>query len=250
MRKKELDWETIYPLLGVKSDRKIAAMYKVSASPIRSRRIALGVPAYIRGQEWDWASIDPLLRAGVSIIDISLKFSIHGPTLYDRCRKLGIFKPKPEPPCWPKIDPLLGTLPDVKLAREFNVSETAIATRRKQLGVPACLKWKIIDWSKVDPYLGRYTDREIAEEAGVSEARVSSRRRRLGIPSFSNHLGNIERIDWKAIERHLGTMPDKKLADKFNVSSSSICRKRLDLGIKAYRPPRNWRKNTYLFKYS
>ena len=38
MRKKELDWEEIEPLLGTKSDRKIASMYKVSANPIRNRR--------------------------------------------------------------------------------------------------------------------------------------------------------------------------------------------------------------------
>ena len=247
MEKKELDWKTIDQLLGVKSDKKIAAMHNVSASPIRSRRIALGIPAYVMGQERDWASIDSLLTAGVSIKDVSLRFNIYGPTLYDRCRKLGIIRPKPEPLCWPKIDPLLGTEPDAELAREFSISEAVIAKRRKQLGVPACLRWKIIDWSKVDPYLGRYTDREIAEEAGVSEARVGSRRRRLGIPSFSNHLGSIERIDWKAIEPYLGTMPDKQLADKYNVSLSSICRKRLDMGIKAYIPPRNWRKNTHLF---
>ena len=247
MRKKELDWETIDPLLGSASDKKIAAMYKVSVSPIRSRRVALGIPAYIRGQERDWALIDPLLTSGVSIKDVTLRFNIYGPTLYDRCRKLGIIRPKPEQPCWEEIDPLLGTVPDVELGREFNISKGVIARRRKQLGVAACLKWEIIDWSGIDPYLGRHTDREIAEEAGVSEARVANRRRRLGIASFSNHLGSIERIDWKAIEPYLGSMPDRRLAEKFKVSSSSICKKRLDMGIKAYRPPWNWRKNAHLF---
>jgi DNA-binding CsgD family transcriptional regulator len=250
MRKKELDWKTIDTLLGVMSDREVATMYKVSANPIRSRRIILGIPAYIRGQERDWASIDPLLKAGVSIKDVSLRFNIPGPTLNDRRRKLGIIPSKPEQPCWPEIDLLLGTAPDVELAKEFNISKGVIARRRKQLGVSACLKWEIIDWSKVDLYLGKYTDREIAEEAGVSEARVASRRRRLGIPSFSGHLGSIEKIDWKAIEPYLGTMPDTQLAVKFNVSAQSICRKRLDMGIKAYRLPWSWRKNTHLFNKS
>jgi len=248
MRKKELDWEAIDQLLGTVSDRKIAAMYKVSVPPIRSRRLALGIRAYTRGQERDWTSIDPLLKAGnFSIRDISLKFNIHSPTLHDRCRKLGIIRPKSEPPCWEEIDPLLGAVPDVELALKFNISKTAVASRRKQLGVPACLKWKIIDWSEIDPYLGTSTDREIAERAGVSEARVSQRRRRLGIPSFSGHSGSKERIDWKAIEPYLGSVPDNQLADNFNVSTASICRKRLDMGIKAYKQPWNWRKNTRIF---
>ena len=250
MKKKELDWDAIDQLLSTTSDRKIAAMYKVSVTPIRSRRVALSIPAYTRGQERDWASIDPLLAAGVPTKDIILRFNIHSPTLNDRRRKLGLIPSKPEPPCWPEIDPLLGTMSDVELAREFNVSKTAIAMRRKQLGVPAYLEWEIIDWSKVDPYLGSCTDREIAEKAGVSEARVSSRRRRLGIPPFSDRTGSEEIIDWKKIEPYLGTMHDKQLADKFNVSLSSICRKRLDMGIKAYKPPWNWRKNKYLFEKS
>ena len=248
MRKIELDWKTIDPLLGEMSDAAIAAMYEVSTRPIRSRRIALGISAYIRGQERDWASIDPLLTAGVSIKDISLKFDIHCNTLQDRRRKLGLISPKRKPPCWSEIDPLLGTAPDVKLAREFNVSKFTIAMRRKKLGVPACLKWEIIDWSDIDSDLGSCTDREIALEAGVSVARVSSRRRRLGIPPYSGHRGSVERIKWKAIEPYLGTTSDKQLAKKFKVSSSSINRKRLDMGISAYKAPMSWRQSRRLFK--
>ena len=248
MRKRELDWEAIDPLLGTASDKKIAAMCKVSVTPIRSRRIALGIRAYAQGQERDWASIDPLLKAGVvSIKNISLKFNIHSPTLNDRRRKLGIIPPKPEPPCWAEIDPLLGTAPDVRLALKFNMPKTAVANRRKQLGIPACLEWNIIDWSEVDPYLGTCIDREIAERAGVSVARVAQRRRRLGIPPFSGRSGSKERIDWKAIEPYLGTATDIQLADHFNVSSTSISRKRLDMGIKAYKQPWNWRKNKRIF---
>ena len=248
MRKKELDWETIDQLLGTKSDKKIAAMCKVSVSPIRDRRLVLGIRAYERGQERDWASIDPLLTSGISLKDVSLKFNIPSPTLNDRCRKLGIARPKPEPHCWEEIDPLLGTMPDVELALKFGTSKSAIGVRRKLLGVAACLQWKIIDWKEVDPYLGTCTDRELADRAGISETRVAQRRRRFGISSFSDRPGNKERIDWKAIEPYLGTVHDGQLAAKFNISKAAIANKRLALGVKAYKRPDSWRKNPRLFK--
>jgi hypothetical protein len=148
---KSIDWKTIDPQLGLISDRKLASIYKIDRVAISERRMALGISAYSKDQEQDWTSIDPLLIAGTSsIIDISRKFNVPESSLYHRCKKLGVIHEKHEPPCWSKIDPLLGTVSDIELAQEFDISTRVIYARRKKLEIPPYKSRNNIDWSTID----------------------------------------------------------------------------------------------------
>ena len=245
-RKKAYVWETIDKQLGVVSDRKLSGMHKINRVAISKRRKALGISAYTRKQEHDWALIDPLLTADGSISEISLKFNIPENRLYYRCEKLGIIRSLPEIP-WQIIDPLLGTVPDSELVQEFNISTKSIYDRRKRYGIPPFRSRRKINWSLIDPYLGSCTDRELAERVNVSEVSIANRRRMLDIPSFSGLSGKKSIIDWKTIDPHLGTMTDKKLADKYKVSILSIHKRRLKMKIKPYTQPVNWENIVHLF---
>jgi len=295
MRKKDIDWEKIDPLLGAIPDHQIAAMYKVKLSSIKNRRHTLGIPAFVKKIDWTsidqqlgvipdsqlasmykidrgtirnrrivlgistvakkkeqkWALIDPLLIAGVpSLVEISHKFNVHGSSLYHRCRKLGLRRRKPWPPCWSEIDPLLGTMRDGELARKFNILLANIFLRRKKLGIPPYQAKRVIDWNEIDPHLGTCTDKELAEMAGVSCSGVGSRRRMLGIPSFFESHGRGRKnitINWDVIKPYLGTTSDQKLANKYNVSITSIWSKRNELGMKPYGRSVDWEKTAHLF---
>ena len=242
------NWSAIDPRLGEVPDVELARIHKISPIAIKERRVALGIPGFVREQKWDWASIDPLLKmGGGSILDISRKFDVPESMLYYRCKKLGIIYPKLDPPCWAEIDPLLGTMSDIKLGKKFNTPTRSVNKRRNKLGIPPYRTRPVIDWTNIDPYLGTCPDKELAEEYDVSTTTIGNRRRLLGIPSFSGIIGRKSTINWEIIEPHLGTTTDKKLADKYNLSATTIWARRRKLGIKPYFQPVDWKKTEHLF---
>lgn len=88
-------------------------------------------------------------------------------------------------PDWHIIDPLLGTMPDGQIAKQFGVGPALVFERRRLRGIVAHYKGRPKhDWSKIDGLLGTKSDAEIAANFGIPCATIQSRRRKLKINGF------------------------------------------------------------------
>jgi DNA-binding CsgD family transcriptional regulator len=81
----------------------------------------------------------------------------------------------------------LGIDTNTRIADKLNISVSAVAQRRKKLGIKrsplARLEGRI--WTPAeDALLGTMTDREVARELDISRSSVERRRIGLGIPGF------------------------------------------------------------------
>ena len=81
----------------------------------------------------------------------------------------------------------LGIDTDTAIAAELEISVSAVAQRRRRLGIPLSprSRRKPRRWTPAeDALLGTMTDREVAREVGVSRGAVEGRRLELGVASF------------------------------------------------------------------
>lgn len=82
----------------------------------------------------------------------------------------------------PEDDALLGTTPDVEVAKQINRSRMAVQVRRGVLGIPKPDP-KYRPWSaEKEAQLGTASDSVIAARIGRQSATVAARRRKLHIP--------------------------------------------------------------------
>lgn len=98
---------------------------------------------------------------------------------------------------WTLIDPLIGTRPDSAIAREFGVSHTIIARRRRLLGKEkAPERESSINWVLYDAMLGTESDVDVAKKLGCSKRTVQRRRNELNIKPFTSSIDskNTEHI--------------------------------------------------------
>jgi hypothetical protein len=121
-------------LLGTDHDRVIARRLKCSVTPVRLRRIALGIPAF-RNLVWT-PDDDRLLGTDLDrVIARKLKCSVTAVRLRRVALGIGTFHPKPTPA--DEFIPLLGTMPDARLAALRGVTYQAIQILRKKHGIAA-----------------------------------------------------------------------------------------------------------------
>lgn len=88
---------------------------------------------------------------------------------------------------WTTADPLLGTIPDVEIARMVGCPAAAVMSRRNRKGIRSALpsgRPADIDWAPADPFWGRRTDREIGEVVGADPGAVKAHRHRHGIGAY------------------------------------------------------------------
>ncbi len=83
----------------------------------------------------------------------------------------------------PEDDTLLGTMTDGDLARRLGISLTAVAHRRRRLGIPIRFAHRLPWTPEADALLGTDTDTAIAARLGCSVATVCLRRQKLKIPN-------------------------------------------------------------------
>jgi len=231
MRKIELDWETIDPLLGLMHDSEIAAMHNADRCLIRNRRVALGIPALQVKKELDWKTIDPMLGV-IPDQQIAAMYNVSKGFIRMRRVSLGILAvPKDKNMDWKTIDSLLKVMSDRKIASMYKVSKSFIRKRRIALGIPAYSKDQERDWSLIDPLLidGVASIKELSLRFNIDEQTLFSRRRRkLGI------IIPKSEFPWPEIDPLLGKVPDGELAKEFNIMTEAVFRRRKELGIPAY----------------
>jgi len=218
-----IDWESIDPHLGKKTDTAIAKEFGVGRDAIWKRRGELGIPAFGgKRKSIDWSEIDPHLGKK-SDSEIAKEFAITTTSAWQRRGKLGI--PKFGSIDWESIDPHLGKKPDTAIAKEFGVAHSCVWKRRGKLGIPKF--GKVIDWDLIDPHLGKKFDTAIAKEFGVNKVSVWQRREKFGIRAFS-------RVDWEPIDPHLGKKYDFEIAEEFGIDKASVGYRRGKLGIPSF----------------
>jgi hypothetical protein len=86
----------------------------------------------------------------------------------------------------PEQDALLGTMPDLKLAKLLKRNKTTIRERRLKLGVPSFRRHAPFtpsrEWTPADDaLLGTMTDPELATRLGCTWRMVYNRRVKLGV---------------------------------------------------------------------
>jgi len=129
---------------------------------------------------------------------------------------------------------LLGKEKDENVAGKIGISTSAVASKRRELGVPpfrSSKKRPQRKWSERElSLLGKVSDTELAEKLNVSITTIGNKRRELGIQKFSKP----ER-EWSDSEvKLLGTLPDNEVAKKLNIPNHIVYFKRKSLNIQAF----------------
>lgn len=133
-----IEWGRIDPFLGTNTDAAIAQQFGVSRHAVELRRRKLRIPAFTHTQPKSpefWAAVDALLVKGRPFESICKEFRILPSSLTRRKQKLGLIKAKKKRIDWSKIDALLGTAPDIKIAERFQISKSSVSDRRKLLKI-------------------------------------------------------------------------------------------------------------------
>jgi hypothetical protein len=131
---------------------------------------------------------------------------------------------------WKEIDPLLGTMPDVKLATRFKTSKTAIGLRREFCKI-AVYTPKDFWTPKRIKLLGTNEDAIIAKKLGVSQQRVSQKRRDLEIPSWHDATSStaaltldgddLDKLDALRLKRETRTACVRRLIREASANGSA-----------------------------
>lgn len=158
-----------------------------------------------------------------------------------RIRRQG--RGRPRFPVPPAIEALLGTLPDLDIARMANVSATTTRKWRIAAGKPPAPEIRP-PWGERAPSrlaavrdrLGTTSDAELAREAGVSRALIHQWRTRLGIPAHASAQPLANRHNWDSVADLLGTVPDRIVAIKLGCHVYTVAMHRENHGIVATMP--------------
>lgn len=136
---------------------------------------------------------------------------------------------------------LVGSAPDVEVARQLGVSRMMIGRKRKELGLPpypvkACGhdRQTPFEWTEEAlAILGTEPDMEVALKLGVSRQAVFRQRKRLGIDAPRSKHRNYKLPD-EAVHL-LGKVRDVEIAKQFNVPPDVVysARKVLNIGAPA-----------------
>lgn len=133
-----------------------------------------------------------------------------------------------EPP--KEVVELMGKIPDWKVGKKFDLTESLIFKYRKRLGISCCSsKIKLPD--ECINQLGQKPDRELGEEYNVSAATIFGRRKERGISSYTEQKNNLPNECYEK----MGQVSDRELSRNYDVSRKTISRRRSEAGIKKYK---------------
>lgn len=129
---------------------------------------------------------------------------------------------------WPEEKShLLGTKPDVDVAKEVGCTPWVVAYQRKQRGIPTYAAPS--DWDTAnDHLLGTVPDPELSRQFDVPTHTIRHRRITLGIPAH----GRDGHKDWTPDEEaRLGADTDAAIAQELGRSRASVLQRRVKLNI-------------------
>jgi hypothetical protein len=148
-----------------------------------------------------------------------------------------------------KLLKLLGTMPDMVLARRMGVHLTTVSEERRRRRIPAFReRLPPIQWtSEMINQLGTDFDWAIGERIGLPTHCVRRKRQLLGITAYGESFSRKSYNAFRWTEQRislLGKEPDTQVARHLRVLAGTVWRKRVQLGIPAFEPKRHieWTK--------
>ncbi|MGE4293332.1 MAG: hypothetical protein AB7E32_14120 [Desulfovibrio sp.] len=150
----EVSWDEIDTLLGIVPDRTLAALSGYTSNAIGQRRIKNYIEPVFGLGKWrddvDWTLVDARLGK-VSDSQLARELGVAQGAVWTRRTKKGIppykndsgtpqkrtSRPRASNIAWEQYDHMLGTMPDVQLAKIIGCSRVSVNKRRRELGVPA-----------------------------------------------------------------------------------------------------------------
>ncbi len=122
-------------------------------------------------------------------------------------------------------------LDDRDIADRFNVTQSAVNSRRRNLGIERVkTDPPFTDQQLIDLHSEGFNDREIADRVGVSRSMVNNRRRKLGIKRIKR-VGRLF-TDQQLIDLHAEGLNDREIGEKLGVGRVLVGQRRRELGIK------------------
>lgn len=221
-------------LLGTMSDCALARKLNTSKNTVRYRRRKLNIPTYQCSKEVDWDELKLAQLGRSTDKTLAQMWHCEVSTIKMKREELAIAEHH-GPRHWSEDEiALLGTLSDPELGKRIGISATAVANKRKMLGIKAKLSSKPQKWTQhYLKLLGTEPDASIAYRMKVHPSTVSKKRTELGIPAFvSEHKGIWLNPANRAL---LGQIPDKELAKKLGITPPAIVYKRKQMGIPAFK---------------
>lgn len=130
---------------------------------------------------------------------------------------------------------LMGKISDRQIAIKFNIDQTVMHNRRKELGIP---KASYVDYCKrevpIAEYkhlLGKIPDIQIEKITGVHSTQIGEIRNRLGIPTSYPH----KKVELNLYQHLLGKMPDSEIGNLVGLDRTTVADKRIRLGIPQFK---------------
>lgn len=154
---------------------------------------------------------------------------LHRRRLIEKIRKGEIHYIKPEQ-LWKRREiRLLGTAPDVVIARKLGRSYNSVQLKRQRLGIPV-VPVQLLS-AKAVLSLGRLPDAELAARFGKTVKAIRRWRARLGRQGFGSVKGGWT---WRELQL-LGKLGDAEVARQLNRTPRAVKWKRASLGIPVFR---------------
>ena len=144
---------------------------------------------------------------------------------------------------------LLGTMPDVVLARRMGIHPNSVSEERRRRQIPAFRRrLPSIQWTRqMENPLGTDFDWVIAERLGLPTPCVRRKRQLLGITAYGESFVRSSPHAFRWTKQQialLGKESDRKMARRLGISAPAVWRKRVQLGIRALTPKQHieWTK--------
>ncbi len=190
-RRDIIEWtEPTLSLLGTDTDASVAAELGIHRDRVTYRRRLLGIPA------WGYSP--------------------------DRSRSKVVWSRR--------ALALLGTAPDVTVARKLRLSREQVWWKRRLLGVASFVPARHIHWpAAAVERLGKEPDRRIARDLGLRPAVVKAKRERLGLPPYEYAVPIARGRRWKTLLK----LTNGQISARYGLSSHAISKLRREYGMPA-----------------
>ena len=187
---KPIEWtEEMVALLGKITDRRFVELHLMTLERVQRKREELGIPPCVEPTQKvaRTAEVEALLRLPNQAV--MKRTGLSKTTILQLRRELD--RPAPNTRAWRWTSERvaqLGKMPDAELAEEMEITPSAVARKRRALGIEAYCPKKL--WTEAEvALLGTASDRDVATQLGRSDGAVKAKRQGLQIPPFFHRSG-------------------------------------------------------------